>query len=193
LFFRWAEYFFSASLMIYLLTVMMGVRDTAVVTATTGLCGVTILFGWITEVASSRLIVELDKPVDGAFGYSYYYRWKTDTAWDRLAYIHLTGYVPFILMFYIVLDSFFKHRNALGDAYPGYTDYTVVGTLFLFLLFGVTQFLQQWHPYGPSWYAFGEASYVALSFLAKAWLVVIVTLQALANQQFDQQLNAKFS
>lgn len=190
---RWLEYFFSASLMIYLLTIMMGVRDTSVVTATTGLCGVTILFGWITEVGSSYLIDELDTPVKGYFGWECYYKWKDNTRLDRLGYMHVLGYAPFCLMFYIVLDSFFKHRNALGDDYPGYTDYTVIGTLFLFLMFGVTQFVQQWNDYGPSWYALGEASYVALSFLAKAWLVVIVTAQTLANDQFDRNLNAKFS
>lgn len=190
---RWLEYFVSASLMIYLLVIMMGVRNTQVVWAVTSLCAVTMLFGWITEVASSRLVVELPAKVQGWFGWDYYYKWKSRTVFDRLVFVHLAGYIPFVFMFTIILDSFFKHRNALGDAYPGYTDYTVIGTLVLFLLFGITQLVQQAHTYGPSWYALGEATYVALSFLAKAWLVVIVTAQVLANPQFDGNLNAKFS
>ncbi len=189
---RWLEYVISATLMIALLTIMMGIRDTTQVWMICSLNVTTMVFGWVTEVFSSNLVRKLDEPKRFC-GYDAYYAWEENTLIDRLVYTHMVGYIPFIFMFYFIYDSFFKHRAALGDDYPGYPDYAVVGTFFLFFLFGITQFLQQLSRLGPSWYATGEAVYVALSFLAKAWLVVLVNEQALRDgSPFDAQLNAHF-
>lgn len=178
--------------MIALLVIMMGIRDTTQVWMICSLNVTTMVFGWVTEVFSSHLVVKLEQP-EKFFGHDAHYAWKENTTVDRLVYTHMVGYIPFICMFYFIYDSFFKHRAALGDDYPGYTDYTVIGTFFLFFLFGITQFLQQLSRLGPSWYATGEGIYVALSFMAKAWLVVIVNEQALrAGALFDAQLNAHF-
>lgn len=44
-----------------------------------------------------------------------------------------------------------------------------------------------------SWYWAGEASYVVLSFTAKAWLVLLATFNVLLpSSQFDELLEAKF-
>jgi len=63
----------------------------------------------------------------------------------------------------------------------------------LVTLFGVTQLLQQLDDYGPSWHPTGEASYVALSFLAKVWIGVIITNQMITNgAKWDGSIGAEF-
>lgn len=197
---RWAEYSLSATLMIFITVVLMGVRDTTSVYAISSLCFVTQLFGWLTEVHSSGLIdrtkaVKSRKLFCGMCGpeYDLSYTWKEKTLRDRLGWHHLMGYIPFLTMWYLIMDSFYMYRNGLGDLYPDFMDYVVWGSIVFFTLFGVTQFLQQLDDYGPSWYAVGEASYVALSFLAKVWIGVIITWQMIAEgAQWDGTVGAEF-
>lgn len=197
---RWLEYSLSATLMIFITVVLMGVRTTTSVYSISSLCFVTQLFGWLTEVHSSGLIdrTKEAKPrrlFCGLCGpeYDLSYTWEEKTLRDRLGFHHLMGYIPFFTMWYLILDTFYLYRNGLGDLYPPFMDYVVWGSIFFFSLFGVTQFLQQLDDYGPSWYPAGEASYVALSFLAKVWLVVIITNQMIADgAQWDGTVGAEF-
>lgn len=197
---RWLEYAFSATLMIFLTVVLMGVRDVTSVYSISSLCFVTQLFGWLTEVHSSTLIdrsrgVESRKALFGVAGpvYDFHYRWRPGSRRNRLLWHHLMGYVPFFVMWWLVLDTFYKFRNGLGDLYPPFMDLVVWGSIFFFSLFGVTQFLQQLDDFGPSWYPAGEASYVALSFMAKVWLGVVITQQMIARgAKWDASVGATF-
>lgn len=199
LFARWLEYFFSASTMILCLSALMGVRQIPTLVLQTGLCATTMLFGWICEVNSSNLIEEVPAeevppkawwPFDG---FVLTRRWKAGTSWDRRLWTHGVGYIPLGLMYYSVFDSFYMHRNAMGDEFPAFVDTTVWLTVLLFLLFGATQFLQQLFRYGPSWYHYAEGSYLVLSLAAKAQLVIIATFNALKpGSQFDGSLGAVF-
>lgn len=197
---RWLEYSLSATLMIVITVVLMGVREITSIASISSLCFVTQLFGWLTEVHSSGLIDRTDivrdrKAFFGKCGtrYDFSYRWKKNTLTDRLCWHHLVGYIPFLIMWGLIFYTFYLYRNALGDLYPKFMDYIIWGSVAFFTLFGVTQFLQQFDDFGPSWYPIGEASYVTLSFLAKVWLGVIVTFQLLAEgAQFDGVVGARF-
>ena len=197
---RWIEYSLSATLMIFITVVLMGVREITSIVSISSLCFVTQLFGWLTEVHSSGLIdrtqtVRDRKAFFGKCGtrYDFSYSWKNNTLIDRLGWHHLAGYIPFLTMWALIFYTFYLYRNGLGELYPEFMDYIIWGSMAFFTLFGVTQFLQQFDDFGPSWYPIGEASYVALSFLAKVWLGVIITYQLLAEgAQFDGVVGAQF-
>jgi len=191
---RWAEYVMSATLMIFLIAVLVGMRDVSRLTTLCALNATTMLFGWVTEVVSSHLIVGETKTTDGP-GKAVVNprRWRSGTLVDRLVYAHLLGYVPFSVMVLTLVQSYVAHCDALGERCPPFVDQVVVGTLSIFGLFGVVQFVQQAHPRGPTWYAAGEATYVVLSFVAKAWLVVVANENALREgAAFDTELDATF-
>ena len=184
--------------MILALSALMGVRQVPTLVLQTGLCATTMLFGWICEIHSSKLIEEI--PLDKApkawwpfEGFVLTRRWKAGTFVDRLVWTHLVGYVPLALMYFSIFDSFYLHRDAMGEEFPDFVDTTVWLTVLLFLIFGFTQFLQQLFDYGPSWYHYAECSYLVLSLAAKAQLVIIATVNALKpGSQFDASLGARF-
>lgn len=193
---RWLEYVGSATAMILFLATVTGIREDQKVATLGVLCATTMLFGWMTEVHSSELIEKVEPPVKGRFGWEYHYQWRPHSWPDRLVWHHLLGYVPFSLMFWLILDIFWSNKAALeavDEGWPLFVDLSVYGSIMLFSLFGVTQLVQQYHDYGPSWYWAGEASYVVLSFTAKAWLILLATFNALLpSSQFDELLDAKF-
>jgi hypothetical protein len=183
---RWAEYFVSSTMMVYLIGVLVGVRLSSTLWPICALNATTMLFGWNTEVLSSSLVERQplgERP----------WRWRPGSRVDRLVYAHLLGYVPFVAMLYFLLASYLPHRAALGEDCPDFADPIVFGTLAVFSLFGCVQLAQQAHDLGPSWYVYGEATYVALSFLAKAWLVLVANEQVLREgARFDAVLGARF-
>lgn len=182
---RWAEYFVSSTMMVYLIAVLVGIRLSNTLWPICALNATTMLFGWNTEVLSSSLV---EQPHDKSPR-----RWRSGSRVDRLVYAHLLGYVPFVAMLYFLLASYLPHRAALGEDCPDFTDPIVFGTLAVFSLFGCVQLAQQAHDLGPSWYVYGEATYVALSFLAKAWLVLVANEQVLREgARFDAVLGARF-
>jgi hypothetical protein len=196
---RWLEYAGSATAMVVFLAVVTGIREDEKIVALAMLCVTTMLFGWMTEVHSSELIEPAVPVREGPFGrWVYCYRWRAGRqSWrDRVLWHHLLGYVPFSVMFWWILDIFWSNKAALRETdeeWPDFVDYSVYGSLVLFSMFGVTQLVQQWHPYGPSWYWAGEASYVVLSFTAKAFLVWLATFNALTpDSQFDDLIEAQF-
>lgn len=194
---RWVEYFGSATAMVVFLAVVTGIREDEKVLALGVLCATTMLFGWMTEVHSSHLIESVPPPRPlGLGGWEYHYRWRPHTRTDRVVWHHLLGYLPFSFMFWWILDIFWANKEALkatDEEWPFFVDLSVYGSIVLFSMFGITQLAQQVHEYGPSWYWAGEASYVALSFTAKAFLIFLATFNALLpTSKFDDLIEAHF-
>lgn len=173
--------------MLMLTCLLLGLRMVHVIWMVTGLMFVTILFGWMTELHSSSLIM------DSAAPYTLW-KWKLTRrwlpgSWKTRLQIHVLGYFPYALLWGIVFDQFRVNMNVISDTLPPFVNTATVGSFALFTLFGLVQLANQLFPYGPSIYWLGEATYVVLSFAAKANLGFIVIYQALVEgSPYDRAL-----
>lgn len=184
---RWIEYFFSASLMLLLTCLLLGLRMLHVIWMVVGLMGITITFGWATELHSSNLIMAGADPYE-FMGWTLTRRWLPGS-WKTRLQIHLLGYLPYALLWGIVFDQFRVNMDVIGDTLPAFVNVSTIGSFSLFTLFGLVQFANQVFEYGPSLYWLGEATYVVLSFTAKANLGFIVIYQALVEgSPYDEAL-----
>jgi hypothetical protein len=144
--YRWIEYSFSATLMIVLITMLLGNYDIGALIGVGGANVAMILFGWVME--------RQNRPGD-----------RVD--WYPFVFGCIAGLVP-----WIVIAIYFQ--GALGNADEAVPPW-VWGILFsvfaLFNCFAVNQFLQ--YKQVGKWrnYVFGERSYIVLSFVAKSALV----------------------
>ena len=185
---RWLEYFFSASLQIWCMCISIGIRDSQLVLAVVILCATTIMFGWIAEIVSSRVVDNSDLKNR---------RWKGalfgEIFFDRVLYCHAVAYIPYVAMWTIILYTFQEHKDAMGDTYPSYIDTLIALTVIGFSSFGFIQSANQILPNGPSWYEWGEVAYVVMSFATKAQMVLIIVFNSLVpGSKFDRQLGANF-
>jgi hypothetical protein len=144
--FRWIEYAFSATLMIVLITMLLGEYDIGALIGVAGANVAMILFGWVME--------RQNRP-------------GRDVDWYPFVFGCIAGIVP-----WIVIATYFQ--GALGNADEAVPPW-VWGILFsvfaLFNCFAVNQFLQ--YKQVGKWrsYVFGERGYIVLSFVAKTALV----------------------
>jgi len=178
-FVRRLEYFFSAPLMLLIAAPLLGIRELHAIAAVVGSLGVTILFGWMTEIHGTGFIEEAPEPYV-LCGWRLTRRWAPGS-WRTRFQIHFLGYFPYALCWGIVFDRFRLNMEAIGDMVPDFVNVAIVGSFTLFTFFGLTQLLHQLLPYGPSLYWLGEVSYVVLSFAAKANLGFIVLFQSLVD------------
>lgn len=190
---RWCEYALSAPIMLLLTAPMVGVRQLYTIWAVVGLIGITMLFGWMTELHASFFIESEPSAEPYAFcGWELVRRWCPGS-WKHRLQFHVMGYLPYALCWTIVFDRFRLNMLSVSDIVPEFVNSTVIGSASLFTLFGVTSALHQALPYGPSLYWLGEISYVVLSFAAKAQLGFIVLFQALAEGAvYDKVLEIDF-
>jgi len=149
--FRWVEYSFSSSLMIFLIAQITGIGNYGALIGIIGVNAAMILFGWLQE----RYV----KPGSG----------------DWLPFIFgcIAGIVPWLIVLVSVLSP-----NSPSDASPPAFVYGIIVSIFvLFNTFAYVQFKQ--YQANGKWkdYLRGEKAYIVLSFVAKAALA----LQIFAN------------
>lgn len=144
--YRWIEYSFSATLMIVLITMLLGEYDIGALIGVAGANVAMILFGWVME--------RQNRP-------------GHDVDWYPFVFGCIAGAVP-----WIVIAIYFQ--GALGNADEAVPPW-VWGILFsvfaLFNCFAVNQFLQYRQVGRWRSYVFGERGYIVLSFVAKTALV----------------------
>ena len=189
---RWLEYGFSAALMLLIACMVLGARETHVVWCVVGSMAVCITFGWMTELHSSYLIVRYSEK-KGALvcGYKLTRRWRPRSYRTRLQ-IHLLGYLPYAIAWGTIYDSYLFNVEQVRELVPSFVDYAVHSSFAAFTLFGFVQLFNQVFPWGPSVYWVCEATYVVLSFAAKANLGFVTLYQALAKGAlFDQILGVE--
>jgi len=144
--FRWIEYAFSSTLMIVLITMLLGAYDIGALVGVAGANVSMILFGWMMERQS---------------------RPGENVDWYPFIFGCIAGIVP-----WIVIAIYFQ--GGLGNADEAVPPW-VWGILFsvfaLFNCFAINQFLQ--YKQVGKWrsYLFGERGYIVLSFVAKTVLV----------------------
>ena len=85
---------------------------------------------------------------------------------------HFLGYAPYIVLWFVVLDTFVYNTKDLpeGEGPPDYVWIIVAGQISVFSSFAFVQLLQQATHYGCERYWWGEALYVILSVTSKGML-----------------------
>lgn len=152
-YFRWVEYSISSSVMIVLISQIVGITDVAALIAIFGVNASMILFGWLQE--------KYETPGSGGF----------------LPFIFgcMTGIVPWIIIVFFVIAP----GSASGTETPGFV-YGIIISLFLFFnCFALVQWLQYKQVGKWSDYLRGERAYIILSLVAKsalAWQIFGGTL-----------------
>ena len=139
---RWVEYSFSSTLMIVVISQLVGITDVAALIAICGANVSMILFGWLQE--------KYETPGSGG--------------WLPFIFGCIAGVVPWLAILYYTIAPG-------SDAEPPGFVYAIVVSLFVFFnIFALNQWLQ--YRARGRWgdYLFGENVYIVLSLVAKSLL-----------------------
>lgn len=177
---RWAEYSFSASVMIITIAIASGVAHIYMISAIFALTWSTMLFGHFTEALSRPVSRGPNKRPE---------KWAIKSRLRRL-YPHFLGYGPYLTAWGILMHSFFWNVSGDGGGPPSFVYIIVVGQFVVFTGFGFTQLVNQSFQSGPSWYVWGEFSYLVLSLFSKGLLGVTLVFNVLVYQSFDEAVRA---
>lgn len=145
-YYRWIEYAFSSSLMVVLISSLVGITDVAALTALFGVNASMILFGLLMEK----------------------YEQPGRPDWTAFIFGCLVGVVPWIAI------ADYLWGPGASDMTPTFVYWIFVSMFVFFNSFAVNQVLQYKRVGKWKDYLFGEAAYVFLSLSAKsllAWLV----------------------
>lgn len=151
--FRWVEYSFSSSVMIFVIAQLNGISDYAALLAIFGVNVSMILFGWLQE--------EYTQPGDGK--------------WLPFIFGCIAGIVPWL----IILIQLLTPGGPEGTSAPGFVYGIVISLFVLFNCFAWVQYKQ--YKAKGKWanYLRGEKAYIVLSLVAKsalAWQIFAATL-----------------
>lgn len=153
-YYRWIEYSFSASLMVVLISALVGISDVAALVAIFGVNAMMILFGLLME--------KYEQPG------------KPD--WTAFIFGCIAGAVP-----WIVIADYLWGPGA-SDLTPTFVYWIFVSMFLFFNSFAVNQVLQYKRVGKWKDYLFGEAAYVFLSLTAKSLLAWLVFANVLVPQ-----------
>jgi hypothetical protein len=149
---RWIEYFFSSSIMIVLIAMLVGISDVAALIAIFGVNATMILFGLLMEK----------------------YETPGKANWLSFWFGSFAGIVPWLaIVVYTVAPG-------VAVSPPAFV-YGIIFSLFAFFMIFAVNMVLQYKKVGP-WrdYLFGEKAYIILSLTAKAllaWQVFFPTLR----------------
>ena len=144
--FRWIEYAFSSTLMILLISMLLGIYDVAALIGIGGANVAMILFGWQMERSNTP-----GRNVD----------------WFPFLFGCVAGLVPWAAIAVYL-------NGAIGnseEAVPVWVWVILFSIFALFNCFAINQFLQYKQIGKWSNYVFGEKTFIALSFIAKTALL----------------------
>jgi Heliorhodopsin len=150
---RWIEYFFSSSIMIVLISQLVGISDIAALLAVFGINAAMILFGLLQEK----------------------YETPGKPSWLPFWFGSFAGIIPWIAIVIYVWAP------GLKVSPPGFV-YGIIISLFVFFNCFAVNMVLQYKQVGP-WrdYLFGEKAYIILSLTAKALLAWQVFFPVLAG------------
>jgi len=152
---RWAEYFFSSSIMIVIIALLSGMYDLPSLILIFSLNGTMILFGLVMEVHNQT---------------------TEKTNWTAFACGCFAGIIPWVA----IAMYFFGAALESSGSIPTFVYFILLSLFIFFNIFAVNMVLQ-YKKVGP-WkdYVFGERVYIILSLTAKsalAWQVFSGTLR----------------
>jgi hypothetical protein len=152
-YFRWVEYSISSSVMIVLISLIVGVTDVTAIIAIFGVNASMILFGWLQE--------KYETPGNGG--------------WLPFIFGCIAGIVPWVGMLFYV----FSIGGVADTIAPTFVLGIVISLFVLFNVFAIVQYLQYKKVGKWSEYLRGEKTYITLSLVAKsalAWQIFASTL-----------------
>lgn len=164
--FRWVEYSLSSTLMVLLITLVLGISDIAALIGIAIANVAMILFGWIMEMSNNGLM-------HGKFG-------RADRGerawWTPFWFGCIAGIGPWAAAAaYLIINVGIND----GEGPPGFV-YGIIVSLFVFFnSFAINQWLQYKQVGRWKNYLTGERTYIVLSLVAKsllAWQVFANTL-----------------
>jgi len=153
---RWYEYSLSASLMIVIISMLVGVYDMSSLILIFFVNAAMILFGMNMELYNKKQ--------------------DNNTDWRPFTYGSIMGLIPWV----VIALYLFGTESTAGTSVPGFV-YGIFASLFVFFNVFAINMVLQYRKIGP-WedYVFGERIYILLSLLAKsalAWQVFGGTLR----------------
>jgi hypothetical protein len=151
---RWIEYSFSSSVMIVVISMLVGIYDIATLILAFALNAMMILFGWMMELHN---------------------RTTQKTDWTSFWFGCIAGAVPWVaIALYLIAPG------RTGGSPPSFV-YGIFFSIFVFFnIFAVNMVLQYKKVGRWSDYLYGERAYIVLSLVAKsllAWQVFAGTLR----------------
>ncbi|MBS3788027.1 heliorhodopsin HeR [Candidatus Bipolaricaulota bacterium] len=152
---RWYEYAFSASVMIVVISMLVGVYDLSSLILIFFLNASMILFGMVQELYTAP---------------------GKDTDWRPFIWGSIMGLIPWV----VIALYLFGTESTAGTSVPGFV-YGIFASIFVFFNVFAINMILQYKKVGP-WknYLFGEKVYIFLSLFAKsalAWQVFAGTLR----------------
>ncbi len=147
--YRWYEYAFSSSIMIWIIATFVGIWDFWSLTMIFVLNAMMIMFGYLMELVNQK---------------------TEKTAWSPFILGSISGGLPWVVLF-----AYFGGAVASSSGnVPNFVYVIFAVYLVLFMSFAVNQVLQykavgKWRDY-----LYGERMYIVLSFVAKTLLVWLV-------------------
>lgn len=147
--YRWCEYAFSSSIMIFLISTFVGIWDFWSLVMIFVLNAMMIMFGYLMELVNQ----------------------KTDkTSWSAFNLGCISGGLPWIVIF-----AYFAAAASTAGTNPPTFVYAILFVYFVLFMTFAGNMVLQYKGIGP-WkdYLYGERVYIILSFVAKtllAWLV----------------------
>lgn len=167
---RWIEYFFSAPVMIVLISYTLGIRSRAVLLANAALVAITMPFGYWVEL--------LARPAGSS-------------AWTRPLRVRLApwalGHVPQVTAWFLIVLQFYDGHDETDRA-PWFVHLILWVELLLFFSFGAASLLSQW--YAPKFFYRGEILFQVLSLVSKGLLGMLLLANVLMLSRFDDLYDA---
>lgn len=151
---RWIEYFFSSSLMIIIIAMLVGVYDIASLVPIFFVNGAMILFGWMMELHNQS---------------------TEKTNWTSFYFGCIAGIIPWVVIAIYLFGAGGGENRA-----PNFVYWIYFSIFIFFNCFAINQALQYKKIGRWSDYLYGEKVYIILSLIAKsllAWQVWAGTLR----------------
>lgn len=151
---RWIEYSFSASVMIVVIAMLVGIYDVATLIVIFALNAMMMLFGWTMELHNQT---------------------TAKTNWTSFSFGCVAGIVPWIAIAIYVIAP-----GRTGGEPPAFVYWIYVSIFLFFNTFAVNMVLQYRKVGHWKDYLYGERAYIILSLVAKsllAWQVFAGTLR----------------
>jgi len=147
--YRWYEYSVSSSVMIFLITFLLGIWDFWSLVMIVVLNAMMIMFGYLMEVLN---------------------QYTEKTKWSPFVLGCISGFTPWVVLF-----GYFAAAISVAETQPPTFVYIIIFMyFFLFNIFALNMFLQ--YKKVSKWkdYLYGERMYILLSLIAKTLLAWIV-------------------
>lgn len=116
-----------------------------------------------------------------------FFDWLTCLAPFERLFPHILGWIPYSTIWFIFMHNFLSNASDsdTGEGAPAFVYVILIGQLSVFSCFGIVQMLNLGHYWGPSWFAYGELTYVLLSFVAKGLLGLTLVFTVFQFQRFE--------